>query len=85
MDYYEEVTKLPDRFAEEVLELEIKVEAEECDLSTIQRLNELYRVMSESHVDRHRVLHRDRYQEGHTLPEKANTASNQSHNPAFNR
>lgn len=52
-DYYGEVTKLPENFADEVLELEIKVESEECDLPTIQRLNELYRVQTSNNTDRH--------------------------------
>lgn len=38
-EYYGEEAKLPEKFADEVLDLEIKVENEECDLKTIQKLN----------------------------------------------
>lgn len=59
-EYYGEEAKLPEKFADEVLDLEIKVENEECDLKTIQKLNELYRVFPPLYPDRNRVLHRRR-------------------------
>jgi hypothetical protein len=85
MQYYEEETTLPQNFADSVLELEIKIDSEECDLSTIQRLNELYRVSISHHTDSHRILHHSRYQKVFTLSEKTNPAADKSNNPKTHR
>lgn len=76
--YAEEQQRLPEHFADTVLELEIKADSEECDLATIQKLNEMYRVHACLPVDRHRVLRDGGRQEGCTLSEEANADAHQS-------
>jgi hypothetical protein len=85
MQYYDEETKLPENFADSVLELEIKLDSEECDLPAIQRLNELYRVSINHYAGRYRILHHCRQQEVFALSEKTDTAFDEPDNPQTHR
>lgn len=76
--FYSSEATLPNNFAEKVLEAEMMLDEGQVDLQTIQNLNELYKVWQIDNQDSHRILHSDRCEEGHPLPEKANSLADQS-------
>lgn len=61
--------RLPLGFADQVLELEIKLEDEE-SLEVIQILSQMYRVLLVLISDSCGFLHRNRHQESQLLPKK---------------